>query len=279
MKKLSQSSFIRFFRFFPQLFTAGLIYSAVLAGFTGVFVLISYLTGFNNIIIWGLGLIPSFPFYAGLAMVVRKYSLEKEEPPLFKTFFEAVKANFKRFLIHGAVLYLIVACGAFAMIYYFTMSQTDMVFGSILTIYMLFTAILIVVMFYIPLMEITYELSLKDIYKNAFLLVFGKILRNLIAFLVLAVVTAAAILALTFSSTGLYWLAVVIVTMLYPLLFCYISASTISKGLQDAVGSFKGEPIVDEQAVQAQKEQDAEIVANDTSDSDYVFVDGRMIKK
>ena len=199
MNKFKQSAFSRFFRFFPKLFTAGLMYSVPLAVFTGIFVLISYLTGFNNVIIWGLGLIPSFPFYAGLVMIIRKYAVEKQAPPLFKTFFTAVKDNLKRFLIHGAVLYMIIAFGMFAILYYYTLSQTDVVFGSVLTIYMIFIAILIVMMFYVPIMEITYELKLKDIYKNAFLLVFGKILRNLIALVFLAAVYGGC-----FYSVGLY---------------------------------------------------------------------------
>lgn len=278
MNKFKQSAFSRFFRFFPKLFAAGLMYSVPLAVFTGIFVLISYLTGFNNIIVWGLGLIPSFPFYAGLVMIIRKYAVEKQEPPLFKTFFTAVKDNLKRFLIHGVVLYMIIAFGMFAIIYYYTLSQTDVVFGSVLTIYMIFIAILIVMMFYVPIMEVTYELKLKDIYKNAFLLVFGKILRNLIALVFLAAVTAVTILALIFSRDAMYFVTLAIVVALYPLLYSYISNAIISKGLQDSVGSFSAKPI-DEKKIEEQREQDAIAAANDTSDSDYVFVNGRMIKK
>ncbi|MCI6824251.1 MAG: DUF624 domain-containing protein [Ruminococcus bromii] len=278
MNKFKQSAFSRFFRFFPKLFTAGLMYSVPLAVFTGIFVLISYLTGFNNVIIWGLGLIPSFPFYAGLVMIIRKYAVEKQEPPLFKTFFTAVKDNLKRFLIHGVVLYMIIAFGMFAILYYYTLSQTDVVFGSVLTIYMIFVAILIVMMFYVPIMEITYELKLKDIYKNAFLLVFGKILRNLIALVFLAAVTAVTILAFVFSRDAMYFVTLAIVVALYPLLYSYISTAIISKGLQDSVGSFSAKPI-DEKKIEEQREQDAIAAASDTSDSDYVFVNGRMIKK
>ena len=254
------------------------MYSVPLAVFTGIFVLISYLTGFNNVIIWGLGLIPSFPFYAGLVMIIRKYAVEKQEPPLFKTFFTAVKDNLKRFLIHGVVLYMIIAFGMFAILYYYTLSQTDVVFGSVLTIYMIFVAILIVMMFYVPIMEITYELKLKDIYKNAFLLVFGKILRNLIALVFLAAVTAVTILAFVFSRDAMYFVTLAIVVALYPLLYSYISTAIISKGLQDSVGSFSAKPI-DEKKIEEQREQDAIAAASDTSDSDYVFVNGRMIKK
>ncbi len=278
MNKFKQSAFSRFFRFFPKLFFAGLMYSVPLAVFTGIFVLISYLTGFNNVIVWGLGLIPSFPFYAGLVMIIRKYAVEKQEPPIFKTFFSAVKANLKRFLIHGTVLYMIIAFGMFSILYYYTLSQTDVVFGSVLTIYMIFIAILTVMMFYVPITEITYELKLKDIYKNAFLLVFGKILRNLIALVFLAAVTAVTILALVFSKGAMYFVTLAIAVALYPLLYGYISTAVISKGLQDSVGSFSAKPI-DEKKIEEQREQDAIAVANDTSDSDYVFVNGRMIKK
>lgn len=278
MNKFKQSAFSRFFRFFPKLFFAGLMYSVPLAVFTGIFVLISYLTGFNNVIVWGLGLIPSFPFYAGLVMIIRKYAVEKQEPPIFKTFFSAVKANLKRFLIHGTVLYMIIAFGMFAILYYYTLSQTDVVFGSVLTIYMIFVAILTVMMFYVPITEITYELKLKDIYKNAFLLVFGKILRNLIALVFLTAVTAVTILALVFSKGAMYFVTLAIAVALYPLLYGYISTAVISKGLQDSVGSFSAKPI-DEKKIEEQREQDAIAVANDTSDSDYVFVNGRMIKK
>lgn len=278
MNKLTQSAFARFFRFFPKLFAAGLIYSAALAACTGIFVLISYLSGFNNIILWGLGLIPSFPLYAGLVATVKKYLLEKQEPQLLTTFFTAVKQNFKRFLIHGVVLYMIIAFGSFAIIYYYTLAQTDVVFSSILTIYMLFSAVLVVVMFYVPIMDITYELRLLDIYKNAFLLVFGKILRNLIALVAIAAITVGMILALAFSNGAMFFVTVALSTMLYPLLFCSISSSIISKGLQDAVGNFNSKQIAEEE-LEEQLKEEAEIAANDTSDSDYVFVNGKMIKK
>lgn len=278
MKKFKQSAFSRFFVFFPKMFLSGLIYSAALALFTGLFVLISYIVKYNNIIIWGLGIIPSFPFYAGLVTVIRKYLLEKQTPPLLKTFFGAVKNNIKRFLIHGAVLYMVVAFGTFAIIYYYTLAQTDVVFSSVLTIYMIFEAVLVVVMFYVPIMEVTYELKLVDVYKNAFLLVFGKILRNLAALAALAAVTAVFALALVFAKGVWYIAAAVIAVALYPLLYCAVSNIIISKGLQDSVGSFIQKPI-DEEKLEEQRRLDNLAVENDRSDSDYVFVNGRMIKK
>lgn len=277
MKKINQSAFTRFFSRFPKLLLAGLLYSIPLAIFTGIFVLISYLTSFNNVIIWGLGIIPSTPFLAGLVMVIRKYAIEKQDVSVINTFFTAVRDNLKKFIFHGIVLYAIVACSFFALLYYYTLAQSDVVFGSVLTLYMLFTTLLIVMMFYVPIMTITYELRLRDIYKNSFLLIFGKILRNLIALVFVAVVTAAALLVLIFSQGVWFVVAAVIITALYPMIACYIINAIIAKGLQDTVGKFVGvEPEKELTAEDIEHEQ--QVIANADSTSDYIFVNGRMVK-
>lgn len=77
MKNFNQSSLARFFTRFPKLLFAGLMYSIPFAVFSGIFILISFLSGFNNVILWSLGIIPAMPFYSGLVMVIRKLSVEK----------------------------------------------------------------------------------------------------------------------------------------------------------------------------------------------------------
>lgn len=279
MKNLTMSSFTRFFKFFPKLFVAGLMFSIPLAFFTALFALLSWLISFNNIIVWGLSIIPSFPFYAGLVMVIRKYSIEKVEPPLFSTFFSAVKDNYKRFLLHGVILYIICACGTFSLMYYYTQAQQDIVFSSVFTLYLIFVVLLVVMMFYVPIMDITYELKFFTVYKNSFLLIFGKILRNLIALICVAIVTAAAVLCITFSKDTLFYVVLGIITIFYPLLFCYISNSIIAKGLIDTVGDFvnkeRDQKIFEEQQIENEKKA----LDSASNDSDYVFVNGKMIKR
>ncbi len=277
MNKFKNSAFARFFTKFPRLLLAGIMFSLPLAAFTGLFVLISRLTGFNNVIIWGLGIIPSSPFLAGLTMVVRKYAVEKEDVDVIKTFIKAFKENLPRFLLHGVIIYVIFACSFFALLYYYSLSKDDPVFGSVFTLYMIFTILLIVMLYYVPIMTVTYELKIKDIYKNSFLLIFGKILRNLIATLSITIVIAAAILLITFSKGIWFGISVAVVTALLPLIIAYITVSIISKGLQESVGSFVGI------AAEKTNERTEEDLANEqniaaNSDSDYVFVNGRMIK-
>ena len=86
MKNFNQSSLARLCTRFPKLLFAGLMYSIPFAVFSGIFILISFLSGFNNVILWSLGIIPAMPFYSGLVMVISKISVEKEDVNVFKTF-------------------------------------------------------------------------------------------------------------------------------------------------------------------------------------------------
>lgn len=277
MKSFSQSAFVRFFTKFHKLLLASLLFAVPFALLTGIFALIAYLTNLNNIIIWGLGIIPSFPFYAGLVMVIRKYAVEKVDCNVVKVFFESVKENFKKFLVHGVATYAVVSCSVFALMYYGVMAQTDMIYGSIFTLYIMFSVMLVAMMFYVPIMTVTYDLRLRDIYKNSFLLIFGKILRTLIALVFVAVVTVASLLAVTFSAGVMFAVAVALVAVLYPLVASYIIISVISKGLQDTVGSFTDIPqptISDEE----EKLLEQQALENASSSDDYVFVNGKMVK-
>lgn len=276
MEKFKNSAFTRFFTKFPKLLLGGLLFSAPLAFFTGLFVLISYLTGFNNVIVWGLSIIPSTPFLAGLVMVIRKYAVEKQDVSVVKTFFLTVKENILRFLIHGVIIYAIVACSFFALIYYYTLSQGDPVFGAVLTLYLIFTVLLVVLMYYVPIMTITYELKMKDIYKNAFLLVFGKILRNLIATVFIGVIIVLAVLLISYAPGIWFGISIGVMTVILPLVVTYIIVSIISKGLQDTVGDFVAKP-VDPEILERERAHEQELASN--TDSDYVFVNGRMIKR
>ncbi len=269
----SPCAFVVFFKKLPQLLLAGLLFSIPMAACTAIFAAAAFLSGFNNILVWGLGIIPATIFLPGLVMVIRKYAVEKCFVPVVSTFFKAVKDNLKTFLIHGLIIYAICACSSFAIMYYYTMAQKDIVYGYIMTIYVLFTAVLAIMLFYVPLMSVTYELKLKDIYKNSLLLVFGKILWNLLTLIMVAVVCAGAFFTLVFAKGALFPVAVTLVAALCPLLINYIIISMVSKGMQENVGSFvnvitEPEPIDEERLAAA---------STNTSD-EYIFINGRMVK-
>ena len=114
MKPKHEKPITVFFQKLPQLLLAGVLFSACMAACTGIFILISLLTGFNSIILWGVGIIPGMLFYAGLVTVIRKYGIENDYVPVVPTFFRAVKENRKAFLLHGFVVYAVCSCSSFA---------------------------------------------------------------------------------------------------------------------------------------------------------------------
>lgn len=280
MKSFSNSAFARFFTRFPKLLLAQFINAGIFAVFTSVFVLIGYFTGFNNILIWCLGIIPSMPFFSGLVMVVRKIGIEKKDIPVVKTFFGAVKENFKAFLLHGAVTYIIIACSVFAFMYYYSLINESLIYGSMLTVYILFSLILISMMFYVPIMSLTYELRIRDIYKNSFILVFGNILRNIFAMLLFIAATLIFILWIAPSEGVMLIAAAATAVVLYPLISTYGVNVIIAKGLQENVGSFTGGGAVsDEFEEKVEKIVEQQAVERADINSDYVFVNGKMIKR
>lgn len=281
MNSFSNSAFVRLFTRFPKLLLAQLINAGFFLVFTALFVLIGYLSGFNNIIVWCLGIIPAMPFFAGLVMVVRKTGIEKKDVPVVKTFFSAVKENFKAFLLHGVVTYAIIACSIFAFIYYFSLLNESLIYGSMLTVYVLFSLILTSMMFYVPIMSVTYELRLRDIYKNSFILVFGNILRNIFAMLLFIAVSLVFILWIAAAEGAMLVAAIVAAVILYPLISVYGVNAIIAKGLQENVGSFTGGPaaVSDEFEEKVEKILEQQAIEKADSSSDYVFVNGKMIKK
>ena len=259
MNSFSNSAFARFFTEFPKLLLAQLINAVAFAVFTALFVLIGYLTGFNNIIVWCLGIIPSMPFFVGLVMTVRKIGIEKKDVPVAKTFFGTVKENFKAFSLLGSSL----------------------AYGSMLTVYVLFSLILTSMMFYVPIMSVTYELKISDIYKNSFILVFGNILKNILAMLFFIAVSLGFILWIAAAEGAMLVIAITVAVLFYPLIATYGVNVIIAKGLQENVGSFTGKDLLVDKEFEEKVEKIVEQQAVERADSsnDYVFVNGKMIKR
>ena len=275
MNQKKQNAFTVFFTKFPQLMLAGAIFSAFFAAFMSLSILAGKLTGFDNILVWGLGLIPSALFLPGLVMVIRKYAIEKSFVPVVPTFFKAVRDNLKDFIFHGFVIYIIFASSFFAILYYYSMAQSDIVFAYVLVIYVLFTAIMILMLFYLPLMAVTYELRWRNLYKNSLLMIFGKVLTNILAFVIVGVLVTAGIFLLVFTDGAGRILSIIFLTAFMPLIISYIVISMISKGMQENVGSFINVLAAPKNELSDEEKQ---TVSKANTEDDYIFINGKMIK-
>ena len=258
-----------FFPKLPQLLLAGVLFSAGMAACLGISIAVALLTGFNNIILWGVGIIPGMLFYAGLVTVIRKYAIENDYVPVVPTFFKAVRENWKAFLLHGFVVYAICSCSLFATMYYYALAQEDITYGYVMSLYGVFTAALLIMMFYVPVMTVTYELRWRDIYKNSLLMIIGKILRNLLTLLMIAALVALAILIIVYTGGFGRIVACVLIGATFPMIMTYIEIAMVSKGLIENVGDF-----VDPIPV----EEDPVIFDDTNTEDDYIFVNGRMVK-
>ena len=275
MNQKKQNAFTVFFTKFPQLMLAGAIFSAFFAAFMSLSILAGKLTGFDNILVWGLGLIPSALFLPGLVMVIRKYAIEKSFVPVVPTFFKAVRDNLKDFIFHGFVIYIIFASSFFAILYYYSMAQSDIVFAYVLVIYVLFTAIMILMLFYLPLMAVTYELRWHNLYKNSLLMIFGKVLTNILAFVIVGVLVTAGIFLLVFTDGAGRILSIIFLTAFMPLIISYIVISMISKGMQENMGSFVNVLAAPKNELSDEEKQ---TVSKANTEDDYIFINGKMIK-
>ncbi|MBQ4237960.1 MAG: hypothetical protein II698_01495 [Ruminococcus sp.] len=253
MKENKQTAFSVFFTQLHKLLPAGMLFSVLAVifmtltiGLSAILAQSTGIKGFNSIFIWALGLIPTTICYSGLVKVVRKYAVEKEFVPVFPLYLRTVGDNIKGFLLLGIFVYLISCCSFYSLLFYFSMLRANRAFGIALTAYSFFTLMMIVMLFYLPLLTVTYELRYRDIFKNAVYLAFKKPVKNLLTFLMSAALIGAV----------------------FPMLITYIEIAMVSKGVIENVGDFV-DPIVEEEPI--------EIHTVNTED-DYIFVNGRMIK-
>ena len=136
------------------------------------------------------------PTTAGCAYIIREYACERH-CWLISDFFERLKSNFKQsillWFIDLAVLYL------FAIAYGFYGQSGSVIFQYII---LLVAFIYIMMHFYIYQIMITYDLSLKNIFKNSFLLTMGKAPINLLVFASNIVVYVVVPILLIMSKVG-----------------------------------------------------------------------------
>lgn len=140
------------------------------------------------------------PATAGMMKVQRAFYIEKHTF-VARDFFKAVKANFKKASVIGFID-CIIALSAIASINVYptlaVIEGTKLMYIPMVITFSLFLTVAIM-NFYIFLMLIATNLSLKDLFKNSFALAFLGMKQNIIAFAVSAVLTVGMYLLLKFA--------------------------------------------------------------------------------
>ncbi len=170
--------------FLASVYIMGGLYADVMSQFSAsdmsTVMIISCLI-FTNLYIalWGAG-----PATAGMTYIMRNFSRE-EHAFIWSDFKDTVKSNFKQSL---AVFLIDLAVIVFSYVAIVVYSGIGGSMGLLKYMVYLFLIVYTMMHFYIYPIMITFELSLKDIYKNALLFTISKLPSNVFVLVVLVVI-------------------------------------------------------------------------------------------
>jgi uncharacterized membrane protein YesL len=250
----------------------------------------------------GLGYVPSlvltmltvvicYPLQAGVSKVTRNIAQGKKVK-VFTSFADSVLNNYKQFLVHSIILYFILTIGVFSFTFYSSMAR--LVGGTmiVLLVAMILIAVWILFMFfYIPLMTVTFELPVKDIYKNSALMAIGELKTNFATFFALMILTAICGTPVLLSGASPVLIIIMTAIMLglfYPASYTYVSSYFI-RGNMMMLLTGKGDELhptksAEERLKKLRQENEDELQGLDIekvrkSKEEYIFHNGKMMKR
>lgn len=181
------------------------------------------------------------PATAGMTKVMRNYVLEKHSF-IMRDFFKAFKDNFVKASIIGVidVLICLSVCAGF-MVYPALAEQ----YGKILYVaFVLSLSVALVVLmmnFYIFLMLIATDLSLKNLIKNSFALAFVEIKKSFLTFIIIAAIIAIIVVLVLFVSFSVLFVLPFLPAAILSFIICFNSYPVIQKYVINPYYTAKGE--------------------------------------
>lgn len=225
------------------------------------------------------------PFTAGLTYVTRNFARE-EHAFVWSDFWDAVKGNWKYFLLNGLIVYLVFNILGFSVIYYYNMALSEWLFYIPLWLCIVVALIFLFAQYYLPVMFITFDLKFTHAYKNALIFTAAGLGRNL---LLTAIIAGLIILLISVPLLNIT-LLIYILLLLFILFsfFSYLINFTvypvIDKYLIQPYNRMqKGEP-EEEAPAQSFEEEfpglfSQPIEEDDEGEDKYVYVNGKLVKK
>lgn len=162
-----------------------------------------------------ISIFTSFPMTAGFTFVIRNMQ-RREHAWIIRDMFKHTKINYKKGVINGLVQVLV----------YFFMYEAFLVYkfviggavGDILsTVIIVFGIIFIWMQYYVNLMIVTFDLTLRQIYKNALIFAIAKLPVNILITIICA---ALGLIVLMFVP---YMINLLLLAIIYPALFGFIT--------------------------------------------------------
>lgn len=282
----------------PKLLLTNLLFAVPSAVFFGIFWFINTLTGLNANFILFLSAIPIFPFYAGVVQVTSHMVRGEENVNVVHNFISGVKENFLRFLVHGVVFYAAIFFSYYSITMYTSFGKVNGVFYVFLVISIIVSVFFLFAFYYIPPMTVTFDISMKHIYKNSALMTFGEFKHNIIATLGLFVLAllCATILMCCYVPIAVIIATIVLALFFVPSVMSFIINSAVYKRMYSMIvdNGEKSREIdrkienrkngIFEDEEEAPKKNIAEgfsdIEVDENADGDeYIYYNGKMVKR
>jgi uncharacterized membrane protein YesL len=281
----------RYFNNFPKILATNLLFAIPSAVVFAVFYFLNMaLFKGLNIGFSILTIIPLYPFYAGVVMIARNIARGDTDIRVVPTFISALKENFLHFLLHGVIVCAATEISYFSLSFYISLLSASWFMYVILFFCFLITLLALYMSFYLPLMSITYDIKLRYLYKNSFLMSFGEFKNNLFATLAIAVVLAICFTITAFLPT-VFWL-VLVLSLLWALLvpatftFSYVffiydgMVSIIESKNTDTKAENKEAKKADKPVYHMEEDDFSDIDVSQLKDTDdYIYHNGRMVKQ
>ena len=237
-----------------------------------------------------LAIIPLYPFYAGVVMVMRDIARGDADVKVAATFFKAVRENFARFLLHGFAVCAAALISYASLSLYISLLSASAVFYIVLFFCVVITLLVLYTSFYIPLLTVTYDLKLRYIYKNSLLMSFGEIVNNLRATLALALVMLIFLSVVIFSRSVIMLVSVLaamwalFLPATFTFSYCFFiyggMAQIMSKKSEIAASGVKGSQPRSDPADKLSADDFADVDVSKLRDTDdFIFHNGRMIRQ
>lgn len=290
--------FTNLFHNLTKLLLTNLLFAVPFALFFAIFWAINTFSGINSMFILFLTAIPVFPFYAGVVQVTSHMVRGEENVDVLHNFIAGVKENFKRFIIHGIVFYMAIFFSYFSITMYTGFGKENNIFYGLLVVTVLISIFFLFVFFYVPSMTVTFDLSMKNIYKNSALMSFGEIKHNLFALLglIILVLFCATILFCCYTGIALIIATIILALFIVPSITSYIINWAVyqtmfnmivrkdekTQSIDRKMERVKKGQFFDDDEV-PQKKIDEELLKLDIDESgngdEYIFFNGKMVKR
>lgn len=141
-----------------------------------------------------LAVVFASPFYAGVVSLSREFSQGIKPDNMFRKYLNAVKENGLKFLLGGFLFYLAYLVCYFSVSIYASLASLSWIFYILLFIVIVICVFFLFMFYAVPLMTVSFELKLKDIYKNSALMTFGEVKQNFFATIGIAAYLAVVLM-------------------------------------------------------------------------------------